>query len=172
MRFIVSRTGTCSFCGQRNQEASAFAGIAGRAHRICGMCLSLCLDVMCEYDKREERAALAAQLAAFEPRREFDEKMVQKLRAGDVEGVVEDLRERGYSNVDVAEIRALLDSRQNPRSCPIHAGRVDGAAEGACSFCDSARKEVVKLIEGPGVTICDRCIDDASADVVGAMVTT
>lgn len=136
------------------------------------MCVSLCLEIMCEYDKREERAGLAAQLASFEPNREVNEEIVRKLRSGDVEGIVKELREQGYSNVDPEEIRAVVDSRKSPRSCPIHAGRVDGAAKDACSFCDSVRKEVVRLVEGPGVTICDRCIDNASSDVVRAMITT
>ena len=172
MRFVVSRVGACSFCGQRDDEARAFASLAGRAHSICGMCLSMCLDITCEYDKREERAGLAAQLASFEPSRELDEEMVRKLRSGDVEGIITDLREQGYSNEDLEGIRAVVDSRQSPRSCSIHVGRVNGAAEEACSFCDSVRVDVVKLVEGPGVTICDRCIDNASADVLRAMIAT
>jgi hypothetical protein len=172
LRFIVSRVGACSFCGQRDHEASAFASVAGRAHSICGMCLGLCLDITCEYDKREERAGLAAQLASFEPTREVDEEMVRKLRSGDVEGLVKGLRERGYSSVDPEEVRAVVDSLQRPRSCPFHFGRVDGAAGQACSFCDSVRVDVVKLVEGPGVAICDRCIDEASADVLQAMIAT
>jgi len=136
------------------------------------MCLSLCLDITCEYAKREERAGLAAQLASFQPSRELNEETVRQLRSGDVEGIVKGLRERGYSDVDPEEVRAVVDSLQSPRSCRIRARRVDGAAEDACSFCDSVRKEVVKLVEGPGVTICDRCIDNASADVARAMITT
>jgi ClpX C4-type zinc finger len=171
MRFLVSHVGACSFCGKRDHEASAFASLAGRAHSICGMCLSLCLDITCEYDKREERAGLAAQLASFEPRREVDEEMVRKLRSGDVEGIINGLREQGHSNDDLEKIRAVV-SRQSPRSCPVHVGRVDGTAEETCSFCDSVRVDVVKLVEGPGVTICDRCIDNASADVLRAMIAT
>jgi hypothetical protein len=172
MRFIVSRVGACSFCGQRDHEASAFASLAGRAHSICGRCLSMCLEITCEYDKGEERAGLGAPLVSFEPSRELDAEMLRKLRSGDVEGIVKSLREQGFSNEDLEKIRAVVDSRQSPRSCPIHVGRVDGAAEEACSFCDSARKDVVKLVEGPGVTICDRCIDNASADVLHAMIAT
>jgi ATP-dependent protease Clp ATPase subunit len=39
-----------------------------------------------------------------------------------------------------------------------------------CSFCGSARDEVATLMKGPGATICDRCIDNASADVVTALL--
>jgi hypothetical protein len=132
----------------------------------------MCLDITCEYDERDERAGLAAQLASLEPIREVDEEMVRKLRSGDVEGILKGLREQGYSNEDLEGIRAVVDSRQSPRSCPIHVGRVNGAAEEACSFCDSVRKDVVKLVEGPGVTICDRCVDNASADVLHTMIAT
>jgi ATP-dependent Clp protease ATP-binding subunit ClpX len=33
---------------------------------------------------------------------------------------------------------------------------VDGSMR--CSFCGKARKEVEKLIAGPGVYICNRCV--------------
>ncbi len=29
----------------------------------------------------------------------------------------------------------------------------------ACSFCGKTQKQVVKLIAGPGVYICDECVD-------------
>jgi len=32
-----------------------------------------------------------------------------------------------------------------------------------CSFCGAARRAVAKLVSGPGVFICDRCVRDASA---------
>jgi hypothetical protein len=33
-----------------------------------------------------------------------------------------------------------------------------------CSFCGSTQHEVSKLIAGPSVYICDRCVDDARTD--------
>jgi hypothetical protein len=34
-----------------------------------------------------------------------------------------------------------------------------------CSFCDAHREDVAKLISGPRVFICDRCVGDATAVV-------
>jgi hypothetical protein len=168
-RFVVSRQGTCSFCGKRDGEASAFAEVAARPHHICGACLGLCLDVTCEYDKREERSAVAAQLASFEPGRELHEKLEPAFRSGDINGIVEALREQGHSDVDPDQIRALLASFSTDRPCSV--GARHSAAQDACSFCNAARDEVATLLTGQRATICDRCIDAASADVADALLT-
>ena len=162
--------GECSFCGKRDGEASAFAGVATRPEHICGDCLGLCLDITCEYDKREERRGLAAQLASFEPARELPMKLGPALRSGDIDGIVEALREQGHSDVEPDQVRALLDSFSTGRSCSVGARRTAG--EDACSFCNAARDEVAKLLTGQRATICDRCIDAASADVVNALAAT
>ena len=31
-----------------------------------------------------------------------------------------------------------------------------------CSFCGRSRDQVTKLVSGPGVYICDRCVDEAA----------
>lgn len=170
MRFLVSHVGECSFCGRRDRQASAFAGVAHRIERICGACLGYFLDVVDEHDKREAREALAAQLARFDPERVVDEATLRKFRSGDVDGVLEFFRERGYE-LDEHDLRAFMKSRQSPRSCGIGLRRRPAAAD-ACSFCDSPRSEVAELVEARGVAICDRCVDDASADVLDALVTT
>jgi ClpX C4-type zinc finger len=41
---------------------------------------------------------------------------------------------------------------------------------GPCSFCGRVREECAKLIAGPGVFICDRCVADASRLAAGAAV--
>jgi len=38
-------------------------------------------------------------------------------------------------------------------------GRLDGSDLVKCSFCGKSQKQVKKLIAGPGVYICDECID-------------
>jgi len=169
-RFVVSRAGSCSFCGKRDGEASAFAAIAPRPSRICGECLALCLDITCELDRRGEREALRARLASFNPGRELQEKLAPKLRSGDIDGVVEVLREAGHSDIDADQVRTLLGSLRSDRSCRVGARQPGPAAEDACSFCDSARDHVAKLVHGPGATICDRCIDDASTDLLTTLV--
>jgi len=56
--------------------------------------------------------------------------------------------------------RAMLRSEDitiiPPRSRP----RIDDLT---CSFCDKSQRDVVKLIAGPTVYICDGCIGDAGA---------
>ncbi len=164
--------GTCSFCGKRDGEASAFAAIEPQPSRICGECLALCLDITCELDKRGEREALRAQLAFFDPGRELQEKLAPKLRSGDIDGVVEVMRESGYGDINPDQVRILLGSLRSDRSCGVGARQPGPAAEDVCSFCDSARDQVAKLVHGPGAAICDRCIDDASTDVLAALVAT
>ena len=41
---------------------------------------------------------------------------------------------------------------------------------GPCSFCGRSREECAKLIAGPGVFICERCVAHASGLAVGAQV--
>jgi ATP-dependent protease Clp ATPase subunit len=38
-------------------------------------------------------------------------------------------------------------------------------ADFQCSFCGAHRADVAKLISGPRVFICDRCVGDATAVV-------
>jgi hypothetical protein len=181
--------GECSFCGKRDRPASVFAGIASRVHRICTTCLGVCLDITSEYEKREERSAVAAELARLEPKIDVDPRIIEMLKSGDVDGLVSLLRDLGYGDVlpddarilihvwrghlrysDVApdDVR-LMDVETGHCSCGIPSGRRRPAAADACSFCDSPRSEVAELVEAPGVAICDRCVDDASADVLGAL---
>jgi ATP-dependent protease Clp ATPase subunit len=47
--------------------------------------------------------------------------------------------------------------------------RLPGPA-GLCSFCGRSRQECAKLIAGPGVFICDRCVAQASGLAAGAAV--
>ena len=41
---------------------------------------------------------------------------------------------------------------------------------GPCSFCGRSREECAKLIAGPGVFICERCVAQASGLAAGAVV--
>jgi len=53
------------------------------------------------------------------------------------------------------ELVAELDRRLS--SPNVAAGAPDGKAA-ACSFCDQTQDQVVELIPGPGVAICDQCV--------------
>jgi hypothetical protein len=59
-------------------------------------------------------------------------------------------------------------------SRPWRRRRSDAAELLTCSFCGQDQKHVKKLIAGPGVFICDRCIDrvDQVLAITGQVVTT
>lgn len=44
----------------------------------------------------------------------------------------------------------------------------DATVVAKCSFCRKANTEVAKLVAGPGVFICDECIDLATQVIAGA----
>jgi ATP-dependent Clp protease ATP-binding subunit ClpA len=58
--------------------------------------------------------------------------------------------------VNIAAVKKGLDCYVGPRK---QRRRKRGKADLACSFCGKSQKQVKKLIAGPGVYICDECID-------------
>jgi hypothetical protein len=57
--------------------------------------------------------------------------------------------DRGY--------RALRERIQRVRTDPRH-GELEGNERLLCSLCGKSRREVKKLIVGPGVYICEACV--------------
>jgi hypothetical protein len=58
--------------------------------------------------------------------------------------------------VSIAAVKKGLDCYVGPGK---QRRRKRGKADPACSFCGKSQKQVKKLIAGPGVYICDECID-------------
>jgi ClpX C4-type zinc finger/Clp amino terminal domain, pathogenicity island component len=58
--------------------------------------------------------------------------------------------------VSIAAVKKGLDCYVGPRK---QRRRKRGKADPACSFCGKSQKQVQKLIAGPGVYICNECID-------------
>ena len=58
--------------------------------------------------------------------------------------------------VSIAAVKKGLDCYVGPGK---QRRRKRGKADLACSFCGKSQKQVKKLIAGPGVYICDECID-------------
>ena len=58
--------------------------------------------------------------------------------------------------VSIAAVKKGLDRYVGPGK---QRRRKRGNADPACSFCGKSQKQVKKLIAGPGVYICDECID-------------
>jgi hypothetical protein len=61
-----------------------------------------------------------------------------------------------HLGVSIAAIKKGLDCYVGPGK---QRRRKRGKADPACSFCGKSQKQVRKLIAGPGVSICDECID-------------
>lgn len=61
-----------------------------------------------------------------------------------------------HLGVSIADIRRGLDGYIGPGR---QRRRKRGKADPACSFCGKSHKQVQRLIAGPGVYICDECIE-------------
>jgi hypothetical protein len=48
----------------------------------------------------------------------------------------------------------------------------DSSEQLACSFCGKSQREVNKLVAGPGVYICDQCVDGCNEIIVPGMTPT
>jgi hypothetical protein len=63
-------------------------------------------------------------------------------------------RRQGY--LDAANRQGYLDGMTGSRSAPAGTSRLDILC---CSFCSKEKEAVAKLIAGPGVYICNECVD-------------
>ena len=61
-----------------------------------------------------------------------------------------------HLGVSIAAIKKGLDGYVGPGK---RRRRKRGKADLACSFCGKSQEQVKKLVAGPGVYICDECID-------------
>jgi len=61
-----------------------------------------------------------------------------------------------HLGVSAAAIKKELGSYVGPGK---RRRRRRGKADLACSFCGKSQKQVKKLVAGPGVYVCDQCID-------------
>lgn len=86
----------------------------------------------------------------------------ERARA-DYHHAIRRLHAAGGSLREIAEALRLSHQRVHQ----IAAGREEEPA-GPCSFCGRWREECAKLIAGPGVYICERCVAQASGLAAGA----
>jgi hypothetical protein len=170
MRFIVSCVGTCSFCPRIDGMASAFAGVADRNERICGICLGLHLTLLRKHDERADERELVDQLARIEPKFGVYKRVWQTVRDGGPFDRVDIFRQLSGSDKKPEEIRAYLEGGRSNRVCSVDTGRGEWVVQGMCSFCNAPRDKVLELYTAPRGVICDRCLGDASAAVVAAML--
>ena len=144
--FVLSLAGSCSFCAKRRNEVHALVGTAGHAEKICDECVGLCCEILADEvgvpTSREPHASVAPSLE--------DEQFQQHVGA---------ILERIAAEREAARQDLLLDqlrhSLKPERRLDLDAYR--------CTFCGAHRREVVKLVSGPRVFICDTCVGEATA---------
>jgi ATP-dependent protease Clp ATPase subunit len=147
--FVLAYTGSCSFCGKDRSEVRALVGTVGRAASICSECIGLCWDILAE---EVDRAA---------PGDLWGDVEVDAVRVGD----------EAFEALTTAVLRRLAETREARNAAAMNDTRgsfdpVRRAMDGfRCSFCDAHRADVLKLVSGPRVFICDRCVCDATAVV-------
>jgi hypothetical protein len=111
-------------------------------------CIELAGDILAEEMRCSAEPASAQPI---DPR----QVIAQMVAAGVPDEIVEQARETiALASMPVDERRAVLAKRRAERGLrePL-----------ACSFCDSPRRRVAKLITGKQAVICDRCVEAAAA---------
>jgi ClpX C4-type zinc finger len=123
------------------------------------------LDAELVRDAKAARARLlAAQHAAEQARADYHQ-AIRRLHAagGSLREIAEVLR------LSHQRIHQIIDEAAEPaRPWWRRRGRRRGPM-GPCSFCGRSREECAKLIAGPGVFICDRCVARATRLSVGGV---
>jgi hypothetical protein len=127
--------------------------------------MSLDPELVRDAEAARERL-LESQHAADRARADYHH-AIRRLHAagGSLREIAEALRlshQRVHQIVDEA-------AEPTPRWWRRRGRRWQGPA-GPCSFCGRSREEVAKLIAGPGVFICERCVAHASGLAAGAAV--
>lgn len=118
---------------------------------------------------REAEAArarlLQAQHAAERARADYHH-AIRRLHAagGSLREIAEALR------LSHQRVHQIVEEAEPVRPWWRRRGRGRRRPAGPCSFCGRSRQESARLIAGPGVCICDRCVTDARRLGAGAMV--
>ena len=145
--FLLSLAGSCSFCGKDRAEVHALVGTAGHASKICDECVGLCWEIIGDEVRVESPRVLDPTVSLG-----LDDETFQAHVSDVLERLVEE-RESARSDALLSELRRSLEPARSPIQAFI------------CSFCGAHRRDVVKLISGPRVFICDTCVADATTVV-------
>ena len=143
---VISVSGRCSFCRKAAREVFGLAGVMSRPTRICNECIDTCFEIM--GDSQLPPPPPAEGLVRDESSDAFDFEPIGLMRNSMTP------RTRAELEALIEQARKLLDRPEpaRPRSDKL-----------SCSFCDRTLHEVLKLIAGPQVSICDVCVGDAAA---------
>lgn len=152
--FLLSLAGEFSFCGKDRAEVRALVGTAGHATKICDECVGLCCEIIGEDIGIQSPRDVHSYVPPNLEDETFQERVAEILRR------FADERESLRTDTLLNDLRRSF----NPvRNASLETFR--------CSFCDAHQKDVVKLISGPRVFICDTCVADATAVVAHVLRT-
>jgi len=122
-------------------------------------------ELVREAERAKEELAVA-QHAAYRAKVDYHQ-AIRRLHAagGSLREIAEELglsHQRVHQIIDEAAEPARPRWRRRPQ-------RLQGPP-GPCSFCGRSREECAKLIAGPGVFICERCVAQATRLSAGPVV--
>jgi hypothetical protein len=122
-------------------------------------------ELVREAERAKEQLAVS-QHAAYRAKVDYHQ-AIRRLHAagGSLREIAEALRmshQRVHQIIDDAEPTRRRRWRRHPQ--PL------SGSVGPCSFCGRPREECAKLIAGPGVFICDRCVVQATRLAAGPAV--
>jgi hypothetical protein len=143
---VLSVSGRCSFCGKDAREVFGVAGVMSHPARVCNECIAICFEIMGD---------------SFTPPPPPAERLVRNGSSDAFDFEPIGLMRNSMTPRTSAELKALIEQARKLLDQPEPARR--RGDELSCSFCDRKHHEVVKLIAGPQVCICDVCIFDAAA---------
>jgi hypothetical protein len=144
--FVLTLAGSCSFCGKDRAEVHALVGTPGHSEKICDECVELALDIVSEEVGIQCARDVHQYAAPSFHDEQFQRHVAEILQSLAIE------RESRRSDALLNDLRQSFDPG---RPMPLDMFR--------CSFCGAHRNDVMKLISGPRVFICDNCVADATA---------
>jgi len=147
--FVLSLAGSCSFCSKDRSEVYALVGTAGRSEKICDECVGLGCDIVAA-----EMGGIYTPPDAHRSSRSTPDDEQFQQRVGEALDRLATGRETPHGDALQSDLRRIIES---VRHMPFDLDR--------CSFCDAHRNNVMKLVSGPRVFICDTCLGEATAVV-------
>jgi ATP-dependent protease Clp ATPase subunit len=150
----------CSFCGKERDEVRAFFTKPGV--RICDGCVALCAKAF----SRQPKTAPVPSRGVWCSFCDNHPEKVQRMIAGPGVYICDACVALGTEAISL-ELKRSPAPKNDPQPKPAPAKLRSFAL---CSFCGKTREEVQALIDGPGVHVCDACVDVSIKLIAGKWV--